>query len=123
MSKLVLNCRQPQGSQIKIINVAELKKRIKKPVKQTKKAKKKRISKEEYLALLENLKITYPLCFGEVKPLQVGINKILKKELGLKARIAADFFGMYCCSKAYKSTLVSGASRYDLQGKVAGIVE
>jgi len=79
---------------------------------------------EEYLNLLNQLKIKYPKAFpkkGEqIVMLALGIHKELAKALDISIKKARIFCKLYCSRKIYVTARISGAKRYDLEGNITG---
>jgi sRNA-binding protein len=83
---------------------------------------------EEHRAIIELLTEAFPNCFSlyeqRRRPLKRGIyNDILERLPGV---VTADELKLalryYCCNKFYRSRLLAGAWRYDLDGNVTGSV-
>lgn len=66
----------------------------------------------------------HPTLFGDKpKPLKIGIHKDLNQTRGPHSHKTMHFFmSRYTQSKTYLQALIKGSSRYDLNGKPAGIV-
>jgi len=81
---------------------------------------------EEYLNLLNQLKIKYPKTFPEKKEqiviLALGIHKELAITLNISIKKARVFCRLYCSRKIYVTARISGAKRYDLEGNIVGEV-
>jgi hypothetical protein len=79
---------------------------------------------EEYLNLLNQLKIKYPKAFPEkgkqIVMLALGIHKELAKALGISIKKASIFCRLYCSRKVYVTARIPGAKRYDLEGNITG---
>jgi hypothetical protein len=79
---------------------------------------------EEYLNLLNQLKIKYPKAFPEkgkqIVILALGIHKELAKALDISIKKARIFCRLYCSRKIYVTARIPGAKRYDLEGNITG---
>ena len=83
------------------------------------------LSEKRYQSILKYLRDTYPRCFTiPPVPLVVGIHKILAAELEdrfSKTEIR-KFLKIYTTFQSYRDTIITGASRYNLDGSVASKV-
>lgn len=79
---------------------------------------------KKYKEILDYLTTKFPDAFVQTKDkiLKIGVHKDLKEQTELSSTVIRKFLRKYCKSAAYKKALQEGASRFDLQGNIAGTV-
>lgn len=116
--------------------ILKLKKLKTKPVSSVKKVKtppplkiKSKILTEQMHALLRLLKANHPDLFprdgGSPKPWKIHLRRDVKRRYNVTNKVSkvALAFWRKRHHELYTAALIPGASRYDLDGKIAGIVE
>jgi hypothetical protein len=79
-----------------------------------------------FLKIINYFRTKYPNCFSvPMKPLAIGLHKeMINKceEIGVSKTQIRRFCSAYCHRKVYKTILVVGAERVDLEGNVTSVV-
>lgn len=81
--------------------------------------------KKEYKQVLKLLQTKYPLCFTiPAKPLAIGIHKeiIATEKDNFSKQQIHRFFRRYCSDRRYKTLLIEGQQRFNLDGTPVTLV-